>query len=60
MRSPRLALDPDQLHVDSFVADGPAQLIALPTIHDTVLRPTEAISCYRTDCGTCGGTDCWA
>lgn len=58
-----LKLDLDTLTVDSFntsAADSPSSMYAQESqIHYTVLRHTEQISCRASDCGTCGGTDCW-
>lgn len=62
MASQRLSLDPESLAVESFSATskpGETQLPGTSVIHDTVLRSTEWISCFKSDCGTCGGTDCW-
>ncbi|HET7464520.1 MAG TPA: hypothetical protein VFJ82_24890 [Longimicrobium sp.] len=61
MQSLKLVLDPELLAVESFTAaipDGSANLVS-SIIRDTVARETEWISCYASDCGTCGGTDCW-
>jgi hypothetical protein len=53
-----LKLDLDDLRVESFTASSMRESAA-SEIHYTVLRHTEQISCYASDCGTCGGTDCW-
>jgi hypothetical protein len=62
MQSLKLVLDPELLAVESFstATPGASMTIATSVIHDTVARSTEWVSCYASDCGTCGGTDCWA
>jgi hypothetical protein len=62
-----LKLDLDTLTVDSFTTselsatDSPRFLYAQQSrIHYTVLQHTQQVSCNASDCGTCGGTDCWA
>lgn len=55
-----LKLDLDALRVESFTAESVSEYEQASRIHYTVLRHTEQISCYASDCGTCGGTECWA
>jgi hypothetical protein len=62
-----LKLDLDTLTVDSFntselsAPTAPRYMYAQESqIRYTVLRHTEQVSCYASDCGTCGGTECWA
>ncbi len=59
-----MKLDLDKLTVDSFntsAADSPDYMYEQASkIHNTVLQHTQQISCRASDCGTCGGTDCWA
>jgi hypothetical protein len=61
-----LKLDLDKLTVDSFrtselsAPDSPRFMYEQESkIYCTVLQHTEQVSCYASDCGTCGGTECW-
>ena len=62
-----LKLDLDNLTVDSFntsevsAPGSPRYLYAQQSkLEYTVLQHTERVSCYASDCGTCGGSECWA
>jgi hypothetical protein len=63
MREAKLALALENLGVESFTTGtgGPEDGVGAQSYYQhTVLYHTEQVSCYNTDCGTCGGTDCWA